>query len=384
MQDTINIILLYTKPYVSLSVKLKRPKNRSANDHLALSKMTLKWVSISVREDTMNYRKLAIATAFLISSVGVNISHAETLKVSTFVPPNHAFNRMLTAWGKELSEKSGGALDLEIFPSGQLGPPPRQFDLVTSGAADIALILHAATPGRFPLTEMAGLPLTTPSVGIDSASTSKRLTEIAPEYLAGEHSGTKILMMAVTPALKIHLKDTNPSSIEAFKGKRFRYAGSTWQKIFESLGAAPTAVPPAATTDAISKGVVDGASFPFEATKSFDMASVLKYSLEPGLASATFAVVMSEDKYNSLSAEMQKLIDDTTGSERAAAFGKSWDEGESEARQYLIDGGVQIVSLPTEEQAKLEALLAPIKSDSIASAKAANLPADEFLNAYTK
>lgn len=332
----------------------------------------------------MNYLKLAIASAFVLSSIGITVAQSETLKVSTFVPPNHAFNRMLTSWGEELAEKSDGALNLEIFPSGQLGPPPRQFDLVTSGAADIAVILHAATPGRFPVTELAGLPLTTPSVGIDSADTSRRLTEIAPDYLAAEHSGTKILWMAVTPALKIHLKDTNPSSIEAFKGKRFRYAGSTWQAIFEALGASPAAVPPAATADAISKGVVDGASFPFEATKSFDFAPIIKYSLEPGLASATFAVVMSEDKYNSLPEDMQALIDSTTGPDRASAFGSLWDTGEEEARQYLIDGGVEIVSLPAEEQKQLETLLAPIKEGAIAKVKADNLPADAFLEAYTK
>src|SRR5690606_29885840 len=111
---------------------------------------------------------------------------AETLKVSVFLPPNHTFNRMLTSWGEELKEKSGGELTVEIFPAGQLGPPPRQFDLVRGGGADIAVVLHGATPGRFPMSELAGLPLTTPSAGNASKIASRRLTELAPEYLAGE------------------------------------------------------------------------------------------------------------------------------------------------------------------------------------------------------
>ena len=50
---------------------------------------------------------------------------------------------MLTQWGETLKEKSGGELNVEIFPSGQLGPPPRQFDLVLNGVADIAVVLHS-------------------------------------------------------------------------------------------------------------------------------------------------------------------------------------------------------------------------------------------------
>ena len=76
--------------------------------------------------------------ALAVASGGVTASWAETLKISTFVPPKHAFNVMLEAWGEELAEKSGGELTVEIFPSGQLGPPPRQFDLVKNGVADIA------------------------------------------------------------------------------------------------------------------------------------------------------------------------------------------------------------------------------------------------------
>lgn len=331
----------------------------------------------------MNFRMSAFAAALTIVSIP-SISIAETLKVSTFVPPNHAFNKMLTSWGEELSAKSDGALALEIFPSGQLGPTPRQFDLVASGAADISVVLHAATPGRFPVTELVAMPFTTPSVGDQSAATSRRLTEIAPDFLMDEHEGMKILWMAVTPPLKVHLSGTNPSSLEAFKGLRLRYAGSTWQQIFEILGASPVPVPPPATADALSKGVVDGASFPFEATKSFDLAPMLKYSLEPGIASATFAVIMSQASFDALPEDMQGLINDTTGPDMATAFGASWDKGEAESREYLVDAGVEVVSLPDDEMEALRAKLAPIRTNAIEKANGMGLPAQAFLDAYEK
>ncbi|WP_168184039.1 TRAP transporter substrate-binding protein [Pseudoruegeria sp. SK021] len=329
----------------------------------------------------MKFRHSAFAAALSVAVIPT-LTLAETLKVSTFVPPNHAFNVMLAQWGEELSEQTDGELTLEIFPSGQLGPPPRQYDLVTSGAADISLILHAATPGRFPVTELVAMPFTTPSVGDDSAAMSQRLTEIAPEFLAAEHPDVKILWMAVTPALKLHLTDVDPSTLAAFKGLRIRYAGATWQQIIERLGASPAPVPPAETADAMSKGIVDGASFPFEAAQSFDLAPLLKYSLEPGIASASFAVVMSQAAFDKLPAEMQTLIDETTGPARAAAFGEMWDTGEAEARQYLIDGGVSVVSMSDAEMADMQAALEPIRTELIENVTEMGLPARAFLDAY--
>jgi len=277
-------------------------------------------------EETMLLKKIALksAIALSVSLVTAGSLTAETLKISTFVPPKHAFNRVLTAWGEELAEKSGGNLTVEIFPAGQLGPPPRQFDLVRSGGADIAVVLHAATPGRFPITELAGLPLTSPSAGSDSAISSRRLTELAPEYLAAEHAGTRILWTAVTPPLKLHVS-FDPSDLGNFEGKRIRYAGAVWQQVVEAMGAAPVPVPPAEAADAMGKGVVDGAAFPFEATIPFDLAPVSTHSLAPGIAAATFAVVMNEAAFDRLSDAHKALIEETTGPERAAEFGAIWD-----------------------------------------------------------
>lgn len=324
----------------------------------------------------------AMAVAVLFS--GTQTVFAETLKISTFVPPKHAFNRMLQAWGDELSEKSGGELTVEIFPAGQLGPPPRQFDLARSGGADVSVVLHGATPGRFPLSELAGLPLTTPLEGHDSAVTSRRLTELVPEFLAEEHAGTRVLWMAVTPPLMFHVKGFEPDNLENFEGKRIRYAGAVWQQIIEAMGASPVPVPPAETADAMGKGVVDGATFPFEATMPFDLAPVSEYTLTPGIAGATFSVVMGDHAYNRLSVAQKALIDETTGPERAAAFGAMWDDGEVRGRVYMEKGGVQIVALDDAQVETLRDNLSAVVDGLVDAAGEKGLPASAFIEAYTE
>lgn len=331
----------------------------------------------------MKHLTYAAIAALALGAQAVPLS-AEVLKISTFVPPNHAFNRMLTAWGEELAEKSGGELTVEIFPAGQLGPPPRQFDLVRSGAADVTVVLHGATPGRFPMSELAGMPQVAPSAGTESAITSRRLTELAPEFLAEEHEGTRILWMAVTPPLKIHMKGEVPADLSALEGTRIRYAGVAWQQIIEALGASPVPVPPAQSADALSKGVVDGASFPYEAALSFDLAPVTDYSIEPGLSPATFSVVIGDAAYARLTPEMRALVDETTGPDRGEAFGMLWDEGEAHGRDYMVEAGNGFLTLSADQQAELRDKLSGIVTGAVAALDAEGKPASAFIEAYTR
>lgn len=331
-------------------------------------------------ETKMKHINWAAGLALAVAATG-SVSFADTLKVSSYLPPNHNFNHALELWSQELSDLTGGSLSLEVFPAGQLGPPPRQFDLVTTGAADMAIILHSSTPGRFPMSELAGLPLQSPSAGDASEISSRRLTELAPEFLADEHPGTRIMWMAVTPPLKLHFRNHRPDTVDGLSGLRMRYAGVIWQQILESVGAAPMPVQPGDTADAMSKGVIDGAAFPFEATQSFDLAPVSEYSMEPGLASATFALVLSQEAYDRLTPEEQAAIDATTGPDRAAWFGAMWDEGEAAGRQYMLDGGVEIVHLPDDQLDIMRERITPIVQAAIDEVGGR---AQDFVDAYTQ
>ncbi len=80
------------------------------------------------------------------------------LKLSHFVPPQHAFHKWVVGWTEKIEKESGGRLKFEIYPNGQLvGPPNRQFDAARNGVTDIAFCIHGVTPGRYPMTELANL-----------------------------------------------------------------------------------------------------------------------------------------------------------------------------------------------------------------------------------
>lgn len=334
----------------------------------------------------MTLTRRTLACCFASAALYASAASAQTveLKVSHYLPPNHTFQKELVRWGEDLSAQTNGRLKLNIFPASQLGPVNRQFDLARNGVADIAVGLHGVTPGRYPVTELVSLPYMRPAAGGNSAVTSKRLSELAPEFLAAEHQGMKILWMAVTNPLMFHTANKQIKSIADFKGLRIRYAGEQFAQIIPALGAVPLPVPPAETQDGLSKGIIDGATFPYEATMSFDLGTVVKYSLEPGVSTATFAVVMNPAKFNSLPDDLKKAIEQTTGPTRAEQFGKAFDESEKHGRDYMLAKKVTITPLSETELAAVKKALAPISDKAIEALDKQGKPAKKFVEAYQR
>jgi TRAP-type transport system periplasmic protein len=327
-------------------------------------------------------KAFALSTAVAASAAAAEAQTIQ-LKLSHFVPPNHTFHKWALAWADQLNKESGGKLKVEVYPNGQLvGPPNRQFDAARNAITDIAFTLHGVTPGRYAMTELVNLPFTWPSSGSGSTVTSRRLSELGP-VLAGEHQGLRILYMAVANPVVFNCK--NPvRAIGDFKGLKIRYAGVQNKYLLDALGAVPLLIPPPESQDALAKGIVDCAMFPFEASVAYDLGSVAKHATVPGVATATFALVMNPAKYDALPADLKAVIDKTTGPAAAERFGKEWEAAENQGKEHVAKQGVQIATLPAAAVEQMKKLMAPHVEAAIDTLEKAGRPARKFYQDYTK
>ena len=326
--------------------------------------------------------------AFLVAAVCLSLTPARAqtveLKVSHYLPPNHTVHKVLEAWSTELDQRSGGRLKLKIYPAAQLGPVQRQFDLARSGQADIAVGLHGATPGRYPLTELTSMPFSWPGAGASSAVTSTRLTELAPKYLAAEHQGLRILWVGVTPPVSIFTAKRPIGSVDDVARLKLRFAGEQHARMLRALDAVPLQVPPGEIADGMSKGVIDGALFNYEAAESFGLGSVTSFVQEPGLATSTLALVINPNRYSRLPQDLQKLIDDTTGTAAASKLGTAWDEAERKGRDYMLASKAKVAVLSTDQVAALKARLEPLVAEAVDGLEKSGKPAKTLLDEYRK
>lgn len=92
--------------------------------------------------------------------------------------------------------------------------------------------------------------------------------------------------------------------------------------------------------EAMSQRVVDGFGMPFEALPPFRLHEVSRYHTEVGMYTTAFATFMNQARYESLPADVRKVLDETTSAASGywRRVGESWDRAEVVGRKAVVDG----------------------------------------------
>ena len=109
-----------------------------------------------------------------------------------------------------------------------------------------------------------------------------------------------------------------------------------------------------AVPDAVSKGTVDGFLLPWEVMPSLKLHEMVKFHTEteegkPAVYAATFVFIMNQAKYDALSPELKKVIDNNSGAALSQQIGKVWDGSQAAGRKAAQDRGNTFYMLPAAE-----------------------------------
>lgn len=330
----------------------------------------------------------ALLAGFIaIGGAGAASAQQIELKVSHHVPPNHTIHKEFLRWGAELAEKSGGRLKLAIFPASQMGPPPRQLDLVRTGVADVAMVLAGLLPGRTPLTEAMALPFVfnkddSPKP-LSAAQASPIVTGMVGQ-LEKEYPGSKVLYIVASPAGSLFFGKAVVRMPADLKGLRVRHNGPIPMATLKAWGATPASVAPAEVTDALAKGVIDGTVFNYEGGQAFQLAESARTVTELNFAAGLFVILMNRAKYDSLAPDLRKLIDETTGIAAARRVGAAWDRAEAAGREYFLGKKAEIVVPDAAQHKAFRAAAKPVIDQTLADLEAKGMPAKAFFAALAR
>lgn len=141
-----------------------------------------------------------------------------------------------------------------------------------------------------------------------------------------------------------------PESIDDFKGKTIRIA-PMFDPIFEALGAGRNVMPPGDIYTAMERGVVDGFCWTTLAVTDFGWSEVTKYIVKPSFYDVRISLFFNKDKWYSLPedirAELMEIVEEVE-KESYEHFSGLVEEEE----QQLIEEGMEIVELPSEDAEK--------------------------------
>ena len=243
------------------------------------------------------------------------------LNYSIFFPATHKHSVTASEWAKEIEKRTNGRVKVTMFYGGTLTPSDKIYDGVVKGISDLGCHALHYTMGKFPLTEVADLPLGSKS----GMAGTKMINEYYKKFRPKEMDEVKVMYLHGHGPGILHTKKA-VNKLEDLKGMKIRCTGMA-AKIVAALGGVPVAMPQGETYDALSRGMVDGSMAPYEALQGWKWGEVVKFTTESwGSAYSTgFFVVMNKEKWNSLAPDIQKIIE-KVNEEWIEKTGKAWDE----------------------------------------------------------
>ena len=300
-------------------------------------------------------------------------SQTITLKYANF-PPAPTFPCVqMERWKTEVEKRTGGKIVVQTFPGSTLLSAKNMFEGVVSGTADIGCLAMSYQPGRFPISEAIDQP-----VGFSSAkAASLALYDLIEKYKPKEFEQVKIITLFTCPPANI-MTIKPVKSLKDLKGLELRVAG-TQADIIKNLGAIPVAMPQSDTPEALQKGTVKGHVSSMEVLKDFNYAAYTANATITNLWVVTFAVVMNKDKWNSLPADVKKVIDDMR-KEQALWTGDYVDGHVLESLKWSKEKyNLQIHELPATEKAEVPKLIRPLIDGYVERVTKAGLPGNQIM-----
>jgi len=317
-----------------------------------------------------------IGMCFIVT--GSITAQAKTVKLtySNFFPPTHIQSKLADAWGKEIEKRTNGRVKVEYYPGGTLTKARQVYDGVVTGLSDVGLSVFAYTRGRFPVMAAIDLPLGYTSGIVATAIANDFVRKFNPKEL----QDVKVMYVHAHGPGLVHTKDKPVRKLEDMKGLKLRGHGTSalFQK---ALGATPVAKPMPECYQMLQKGVVEGASYPFEANKGWRLGEVTNYATAAFSAAYTtsFFVVMNKDKWNSFPADIQKIIADINR-EWEVKHGQAWDTSDLIGIQFFLSKGGTIIGIDVKEAAKWEKAVAPIADKYIKDMKKKGFDGKQYVD----
>ncbi|WP_442776399.1 TRAP transporter substrate-binding protein [Sphaerotilus montanus] len=269
-----------------------------------------------------------------------------TLKVHFFLPATSFANTLfIQPWCERIAKESNQRMKCQTYPSMQLGgTPPQLFEQARDGVADVVWTLPGYTAGRFPSVEVFELPF----MMQNPEATSKALWDYVGQYAAAEFKDVKPLAFHVHGDGVFHMTNKPVRTAADLKGLKLRAPTRMTNKFMALLGATPVSMPVPQVGDALSKGVIDGAVVPYEVVPSVKIQELVKFHsetdpTEPAFYTSTFVFAMNKAKYESLPADLKKVIDNNSGQALSGLIGKAFLQADAEGKKLTAKNTTNVI-----------------------------------------
>lgn len=289
-----------------------------------------------------------------------NENQTKTIKLAHSLGVSHPVHRAIEYLAEQVDENSNGQLQLEIYPSSQLGSEGQALELLQIGSLGMTKVSSAVMENFSPKLKVFGYPYLFKNDDVrfkvyDGEIGQKLLVDAEKYWLRGLayfDAGNRSFYTKIKPIV-------TPDDV---KGLKIRVMKSpTAIELVKSFGGAPTPISWGELYTALQQGVVDGAENNLPSFYSSKHYEVCKYYSVNEHSSVPDILVIGTIMWNSLNAEEKKWLMDAVH-DATIYQRKLWKEAEEKSLAAIKEAGVE-VNYPIKEnfETKANAMIDALK-----------------------
>lgn len=275
-------------------------------------------------------QRSAIAMGLCQILLSTPATAASTLLFNDFLPPNHPFAKgIFEPWAKRVENATEGRVKIK-FSSSSLGPPQKQWNLITKGIADVTMLANPFERNRLVLPQIAELPWMAPTA--EQASVALWRTHQKFFTQANEYKGVELLALWALSGSQILHRSKPITRISDLKGEKIWALSSSAIATIKVMGGVPVPAPGVKMFTMISHGVVDGLVTPQYTLTTFQVARYIRHftSFPGGVGANSFSLFLNRKKFERLSRDSRNAIHQISG-EQIARDARSIDNANQAA-----------------------------------------------------
>ncbi|MBG6159896.1 tripartite ATP-independent transporter DctP family solute receptor [Labrenzia sp. EL_159] len=293
-------------------------------------------------------KKLAFTFGTAIALFAGTAAAETVLRIGHGANEQYHMHRALLHFEEQVETGSNGEIDVQIFPSSQMGPDREMIESVQAGVLEMAV-----SPSSF----FAGWDQAFAVIELPYMYSSK---DIALDVLNGDAGGQMLARLSEQGLVGLgwlenglrHVTNNvrpieSPGDLEGVKLRTMKVPAHV--ATFEALGANPTPMNFGEVYSALQQGVIDGQENPVALIDSQRFYEVQKHVSLTGHVFTVYIPVISEAFFSGLSAEHQQLLRDAMAS--AESYQQDLVNSEEAGQlQKIREAGVNVVDLTAKQR----------------------------------
>ena len=253
----------------------------------------------------------------------------------------HMWHQTAMKFAELVGEKTGGVIEVKVYPNEQLGKEMELINMIQAGTADIT-ISGESMANWAPKAALMAVPFAFNSTEHMQSTIE---SEIGDEIAAQITEKIGLIPLYYHARLPRNLTSNTPMSTPAdVKGLKMRVPNvPLFLDAWKAVGAYPQAMAFSEVFTALQQGTIGAQENPYDLIYSASFYEVQNYVNETEHVHSWIYVVIGEKQYNSLSAELKAQVDEAVAETQAYA-NKLFAEDAPTYKQKLIDAGMNINS----------------------------------------